>query len=236
MYRTMIFSAYLITTLTASEKAMADTVMKPQKIEVGQYCSPNELFVLAWQPDGHLVLYDRTNNAGMRPLWASGTAGRGKECWLQSDGHLVIYDDQRRPIWTSNTAGHHNATLRVQDDGNLVIVNAANQAVWNSGTCRGPLRDVNAGDKIIRVPSGYDVQVASVSNLSSGGKVRWVIIFLVKEVAKKAGQSPPERRGDRDRPDRPGQPGQGPSLSGNEKSPRGTEPRPGELRPGTVPK
>jgi len=54
------------------------------------------------QGDGNLVIYDTSN----KPLWSSGTAGRGVSKFImQEDGNLVIYDRNGAPSWSSGTAG-----------------------------------------------------------------------------------------------------------------------------------
>jgi hypothetical protein len=54
---------------------------------------------------------------------------------MQLDGNLVYYEFSGDALWSSNTAGFPNATLRVQDDGNLVIYDVSGVALWASNTC-----------------------------------------------------------------------------------------------------
>jgi len=57
---------------------------------------------LAIQPDGNLVLYDRSGVA----LWASSTTRSGPtRLIVQQDGNLVIYNQQNIPQWNTGTAG-----------------------------------------------------------------------------------------------------------------------------------
>ena len=50
-----------------------------------------------------------------------------------SDGNLVLYDSNRKMVWSSGTAGHPGAELRFQgSDGNLVVY-AGSKAVWSCG-------------------------------------------------------------------------------------------------------
>ena len=95
--------------------------------------SNNGRFQLIMQTDGNLVLYDNTNPASRKPIWASGTQGQAvNNCIMQSDGNLVIYGFNK-PIWSSGTVGHANAYLRVQDDGNVVVYEPGKPA-WSTGT------------------------------------------------------------------------------------------------------
>jgi hypothetical protein len=125
--------------------------------------SPTLAFVLVFQDDGNLVLYnvDDTNfnwgsGGGSQyclsatqqykvPVFSSGTDGSGAQSLImQPDGNLVIYKTGPFPpfnpkdaVWSSGTFGHdnQNAFLRVQDDGNLVIYRQDNGApIWQSGT------------------------------------------------------------------------------------------------------
>jgi hypothetical protein len=88
----------------------------------------NLVFIM--QPDCNLVLY-----FGGGAIWNSGTEGRGQNCQarMQTDGNFVIYDDQNRPVWATNTQGYPGAFLIVQNDGNVVIYKN-NSPLWNSGT------------------------------------------------------------------------------------------------------
>jgi hypothetical protein len=56
----------------------------------------------------------------------------------QSDGNLVLYDDQVRPVWSNGTVGQDTELLVMQDDGNLVLYSTDGQALWNSGTAGHP--------------------------------------------------------------------------------------------------
>lgn len=58
---------------------------------------------------------------------------------FQTDGNLVIYDLNGRPLWESTkipgcSSGTNNCYVRFQSDGNLVIYNNNDVAVWQSGT------------------------------------------------------------------------------------------------------
>jgi hypothetical protein len=113
----------------------ANGILPPgTRLHAGESVSaPNREFQLACQRDGNLVLYRQG-----RPLWSSGTAGRGvRECVMQTDGNLVLYGHSRDGgvVWMSNTAGNPGAFLAVQDDGNVVIYRPA-VPIWATDTYR----------------------------------------------------------------------------------------------------
>jgi hypothetical protein len=53
---------------------------------------------------------------------------------LQSDGNLVLYDQDRQPVWASGTDGQDVSTATMQEDGNLVLYSSGGSAVWASDT------------------------------------------------------------------------------------------------------
>jgi hypothetical protein len=86
-------------------------------------------FLLVYQGDGNLVLYD--DGAA---LWASNTNGTSPNfVVMQGDGNLVIYDANGTPVWASNTSGHPGAYLIVQRDGNVVVYQGG-YAQWATNT------------------------------------------------------------------------------------------------------
>jgi hypothetical protein len=96
-----------------------------------QRVSADGRFVLAFQGDGNLVLYQ-----GGTALWSTGTHGAGATvAVMQGDGNLVLYSAGGAALWASNTAGHPGAWLVVQGDGNLVLYSASGAALWASNTC-----------------------------------------------------------------------------------------------------
>lgn len=104
----------------------------------GQFMtSPNGRFLLGYQPDGNLVLYENSV-----ALWSSRTAGtEAGRCEMQIDGNLVIYAPNNQPLWSSNTWGaqFEGSTLLLTDDGNLRISNRDSQSVWSTNTNNGRL-------------------------------------------------------------------------------------------------
>ena len=57
---------------------------------------------------------------------------------MQTDGNLVNYDDIRRPVWWSGTAGSPGARLVMQPDGNLTIRTPNDNPIWSSATDNNP--------------------------------------------------------------------------------------------------
>ncbi|KAM0953378.1 putative bulb-type lectin domain-containing protein [Dioscorea sansibarensis] len=83
-------------------------------------------YTFIMQSDCNLVLYDNGN-----PIWASNTGGLAKHCYviLQSDGNLVIYNNNNHPVWASNTnVGQGYYVLILQKDRNTVIYGGARWA------------------------------------------------------------------------------------------------------------
>ncbi len=52
----------------------------------------------------------------------------------QTDGNVVVYDNNHVARWATNTSGEASATLMMQSDGNLVLCDASNKPLWNSQT------------------------------------------------------------------------------------------------------
>ena len=89
----------------------------------GALTSSNGRAQVVMQPDGNLVMYDLSGGPPpAKPLWASGTAGKGGVvAAMQADGNLVVYNAQRTPLWASATQGNPGAYAIIQDDGNFVV-------------------------------------------------------------------------------------------------------------------
>lgn len=118
--------------------------------------SPNGAYTFIYQTDGNLVLY-----AGGRPLWASGTWGRGVgRTVMQGDGNLVVYNGSGQPLWASGTWGNPGSTLAVQDDGNVVIYRADHAPIWATNTVQRSGFSGNGRYQIQNVHSGKCVDVA----------------------------------------------------------------------------
>ena len=96
-------------------------------------------FLLAYQSDGNLVLYN-TQTSPWTPLWSSGTnnTSPGFVAMQSTDGNLVVYDGSSAPVWWSGTNSSSNAGafLVVQSDGNLVMYSdyPYNTPLWDTET------------------------------------------------------------------------------------------------------
>jgi hypothetical protein len=68
--------------------------------------------------------------------FAPGTTMTARKTTLifQTDGNLVVYDENGAARWASNTDGR-GAYARFQSDGNLVVYDSARRAVWAAGVC-----------------------------------------------------------------------------------------------------
>jgi len=118
--------------------------------------SATRAFQLIFQTDGNLVLYglDDTSLSGAlvpsppqlipdarytKVIWASATnAPVGPvRCNMQTDGNLVLYDNDGGAVWASGTNGNPGAFLRCQDDGSLVILGSNGVVIANSNTHAG---------------------------------------------------------------------------------------------------
>ena len=108
-----------------------DTMTAGMILTEGQtITSADHRFVLVYQGDGNLVLYQNDGTA----LWSSGTAGTDAgEVDMQGDGNFVIYAPGA--IWASGTNSGPLSRLVVQDDGNMVIYDGNNNPVWSTNTC-----------------------------------------------------------------------------------------------------
>jgi len=111
-----------------------------QAIWVGQenaLYSEDGRFMFFLDTAGHLVLYPTPLILGT-DLWHSNNAviSNAAVAWMQTDGNLVIRDEDMNAVWQSNTHDHPGAYLAIQNDGNLVIYDADHRTVlWASDTC-----------------------------------------------------------------------------------------------------
>lgn len=110
---------------------MPDRLGPEQRLYPGQaLVSMNQMFSLALQPNGDLILA-RGDGA---VLWATQTAGLPQPFLnMQGDGNLVLYG-AAGPAWFTRTEGWPGSVLILQDDGNLVLYAADGRPLWNTGT------------------------------------------------------------------------------------------------------
>ncbi|MFF5475888.1 mannose-binding protein [Streptomyces sp. NPDC012935] len=70
-------------------------------------------------------------NEQSKPIWASMTFGQNHRAIFQQDGNLVIHNAEDRPIWASQTWGHEGAQLVLRADAKVVIVHNGS-VVWST--------------------------------------------------------------------------------------------------------
>lgn len=117
-------SAQVLITVVPTDRLSAGTAMLPgQRIE-----SLSSRYLLYFQSDDNLVLYDTSFS---NPVWWTGTTGTAGRAVLQGDGNFVIYDSENVPLWFTGTGGNPGASLVVQSDGNIVLYSAAGLPLWH---------------------------------------------------------------------------------------------------------
>lgn len=65
--------------------------------------SSNKLYFAILQSDGNFVVYNDTiSNNNPNPIWSTNTFGLSSNYLIlqQSDGNLVLYDNNNNPIWS----------------------------------------------------------------------------------------------------------------------------------------
>ena len=141
--------AQVTITVSGGDVTKCGTLNTNQSLTPGQSLkSCNGLYMLAFQSDGNVVLYNSSSVA----VWSTGTNGMTAVIFaMQADGNLVLYSrapyESTDAIWasgstppTGKSGGGTFGTaskLMVQDDGNLVVYALSNNAVlWASGTAR----------------------------------------------------------------------------------------------------
>ncbi|MGW0147447.1 mannose-binding protein [Streptomyces sp. NPDC003333] len=70
-------------------------------------------------------------NEQRKPIWASMTFGPNHRAIFQPDGNLVIHNGEDRPIWASQTWGHEGAQLVLRADAKVVIVQNGG-VIWST--------------------------------------------------------------------------------------------------------
>jgi hypothetical protein len=126
--------------LTVSGSAAATYVYGGQSLNPeGSVSSPNGRFVLKYQNDGNLVLYDNGGAAWAINCWpeCNGTGFGGNPfqpagyATMQSDGNFVVYNAYGNPVWHTWTYGNPGAYLAIKDDGGLVVYSSGGTQLWS---------------------------------------------------------------------------------------------------------
>ena len=104
--------------------------------------SPDRRYRLAYQSDGHLVVY-RSDNV---PVWWSGTAGTSPgAARMQGDGNFVVYNASQVALWHTHTYGNPGAYLSMQNNGSFVIRRADGTRLWGSPVPANEIDDGGGG-------------------------------------------------------------------------------------------
>lgn len=117
---------------TVPAPGSAGTMVSGEQWQPGDFVrSPDGRFVLVFQDDGNLVLYE----SGGVPRWESRTRGVAPGFLLmQFDGNLVIYDAWDGAAWSTGTHNFPGAYLAVQNNGEAAIYNQDGVLLWRTGT------------------------------------------------------------------------------------------------------
>ena len=185
-----IFSISQPTTATSSPPSKTYTMVSKTLLGAGavlkrgeKLVSPNGKVEAILQDDGNFVVY-----IDKKDVWASHTYLGSKESSVpdaaghtlvpQEDGNLVIYAEDGRPVWATNTVGKATGrvTLAVGDEGPLVLVDEAEPpvAVWTSAGARvlGALFDgVKAGATHLAERAAYYSSTAYTESKAKSAEI-----------------------------------------------------------------
>lgn len=111
-----------------SSGGSGDTLNANQGLYPGQsLSSSNGRYVLVYQSDGNLVVYDNGS-----ATWASNTSGSSPGvAIMQGDGNFVVYDGVGAALFHTFTWDYGDSHVTMQDDGNLVVYSSSGQALWS---------------------------------------------------------------------------------------------------------
>jgi hypothetical protein len=112
--------------------------------------SPDKKFKVVMQDDCNLVAY----KDGVK-TWSSDTMNKGKNCYLENkdDGNIVLYDEDEKLLWQTDTVGSGKLSLVAENTGNLSAYNGSNTLVWNNVD----LKDVDKGKLKLYIGIGVAV-------------------------------------------------------------------------------
>lgn len=113
-------------------------------LKAGEKQTNNYGFALELEQNGNLRLYKVEQPK--TTLWETGTSmkGLGSHLDMQADGHLVLYDSQKKVPWKSGTYSYHDrrfsylftkpVSAQIGPDGVLRLRNAAGFVLWETKT------------------------------------------------------------------------------------------------------
>ncbi|XP_056868836.1 B-type lectin plumieribetin-like [Takifugu flavidus] len=111
-----------------------DVLERGSELRRGDYLmAKNAEWKAVFQHDANFVIY------GWKPVWASDTYGMDQtRLCMQEDCNLVMYNDEDKPRWHTNTAkgSCNTCVLSLTDEGKLVLEKDG-QEIWNSGRDHG---------------------------------------------------------------------------------------------------
>jgi hypothetical protein len=110
------------------------SILNPEQ----SWSSPNGRFVLKYQNDGNLVLYDNGGAVWAINCWpdcnSTGFQGNAFQpagyLTMQTDGNLVVYNSSAAPVWHASTFGNPGAYLTIWDDGSLFVYRSDGDLLW----------------------------------------------------------------------------------------------------------
>jgi hypothetical protein len=110
------------------------SLQRGEQIVVGEsLTSADGRISLTIENDGRLAL--RTVDLGGFTLWQSNKTGKGPfRLTYQTDGHLVLYDGDQKPLWYSNVHGAHVAGPVIENSGNFVVKDVDGKVLWQTDT------------------------------------------------------------------------------------------------------
>lgn len=83
--------------------------------------------------DGYLAL---SYNNLKRIVWKTNTNRLGERLVMQTNGDLVVFDEEDQVVWQSSTQGRGEYAV-LQDNANLVIFDSSGKEAWSTGTSLG---------------------------------------------------------------------------------------------------
>ena len=53
---------------------------------------------------------------------------------MQSNGDFVLYNINKKAVWSTETKNNPGSHIIAQDDGNVVVYTASKRPIWSTGT------------------------------------------------------------------------------------------------------
>lgn len=98
----------------------------------GQFVSsPLATYKVGLSTTGDFVLLDSQSSI----IWNAGVTG-GSKLYLQSDGNLIVRDEEQNSLWSTRTHKNYYSRLMIDDGGQISVV-YGETAIWIAGVPRG---------------------------------------------------------------------------------------------------